>query len=102
MLFAGRMTPHKVEAPMKVDAGFGHMKNNYTELDEEIFIYVLLDEETNINNNELGFTELSYVAYTQDKRIDKNWRIDGDKIVIRKVPVGNLGSMLYLREIANG
>ncbi len=96
------MTPHKVEAPTRVDAGFGQMKNQYTELNEQVYIYLLLDEETNINNNELGFSELSYVAYTHDKRIDKNWRIDGNKTVTRRIPVGNLGSMLYLREIANG
>lgn len=64
-------------------------------------IYIVVQDRTLTTNNELNLYEGTYVGYTDDMRIDKNWLIDNRYKVVSTLPHRN-ENILYLRDISDG
>ncbi len=99
-MYYGREKTYTVASPSYSKDGY--MRNVTTYVDEgEANIYIVVQDRSMINNNELKVYGATLVGYTRDNRIEKGWKIDDKYIVTSTMPHRNI-TILYLQENKDG
>ena len=79
-MFVGRAKYYSLEKPVKSNDMTGFSISSW-EKQDDIAAYIVKKTTTKYRTNELDLVESSLVAYTQDSRPEKGWRIGGNMIV---------------------
>lgn len=99
-MFYGRATEYKVEKPVKEDDGLGYEVVSY-EPYMKTPIYIVIQDRSEYQANDLDLYKTTVVAYTDDKRVQRGMRVDGRYVVTNAYP-HRYGSVLYMEEVENG
>ena len=79
-MFIGRTKKYSLEKPVKSKDMTGFPISSW-EKQEDIAAYIVKKATTKYRTNELDLAESSLVAFTQDSRPEKGWRIGGNMII---------------------
>lgn len=99
-MLIGRYKSYTIEKPVEVRDSYNHYRVTFEEVGSALLSLVVQDR-TNINNNDMALYQTALVAYTQNKEIDRGWRIDHKYIVRTTVP-HRTANILYLEEVEDG
>ena len=99
-MYDSRKQEYIVESQQIVNDSFNYGKPTYVS-QGTAKIYIVVQDRTLANNNDLDLYAATLVGYTDDARIDKNWRIDGKYVVVSKMP-HRTENILYMKEYTNG
>lgn len=94
------MKKYQIEKPEEVLDSYNHRRVKYIDAGEAS-VEIVVQDRTNIQNNDLVTYKTTMVGYTKSNEIDKGWRIGGKYIVQSTVP-HRTANILYLEEIQNG
>lgn len=98
MLYS-RMTEHSVYRPSYVTDNYNHSRATFTPI-EKVPVYVVLEDRTLNNTNDLKTYTATLVGYTQDKRIKAGWKVDN--MLVKSVLPHRHFNVLYLEETEDG
>jgi len=99
-MFESRKQEYAVDSPQEVKDKYNYGKTTYVP-QGTAKIYIVVQDRTLISNNDLNTYTATLVGYTDDLRIDKNWRVDGRYVVTSTMP-HRTEQVIYLKEITNG
>lgn len=99
-MFESRKQEYVVASPQKVEDSYNYPKIEYRN-EGTSKIYIIVQDRTLTKSNDLSIYAETLVGYTDDRRIDKNWLIDG-KYVVKSVVPHRADNILYLASYTNG
>ena len=99
-MFESRKQEYAVASPQEVKDIYNYSKTDYVS-EGTAKIYIVVQDRTLTNSNDLSLYKETLVGYTNDARIDKNWKI-GDKYLVKSVMPHRTDNILYLERITNG
>lgn len=99
-MFESRKEEYAVASPLIETDDYNYGSREYKP-EGTASIYIVVQDRTLINNNDLNLYQATLVGYTDDNRIEKNWLVDNRYVVISTLPHRNQ-TVLYLREFTNG
>lgn len=99
-MFYGRQTEHRVEKPVYETDELGYETVSYKPFGK-CLIYIVEQDRSTYKANDFDLVTSTVVGYTDDKRIQANYRVDGKYVVTNAFP-HKLGSVLYMEGIEDG
>lgn len=99
-MFYGRMEEYTIARPQYTKDRFNHSTVTYSN-EGAALIHIVVEDRAETNNNDLNLYTGTLVGYTQNKTIERNWKIGENYIVTSVIPHKNL-NVLYLEDIQNG
>ena len=95
-MFESRKKEYVVASPQEVKDKYNYSKTTYVP-QGTAKIYIVVQDRTLSNSNDLDIYTATLVGYTDDMSIDKNWQIDGKYIVTSTMP-HRTENILYLKK----
>lgn len=99
-MFEGRKQEYAVASPQAVEDQYNYSKTRYIP-EGTAKIYIVVQDRTLTNTNDLSLYTGTLVGYTNDTRIGVNWRI-GDRYLVKYTMPHRNQNILYLQEVNNG
>ena len=99
-MFESRKQVYAVASPSYTEDDYNYRTPTYSD-EGTARIYIVVQDRSLTNRNDLNLYEATYVGYTDRMDIDKNWLIDEDYVVISTLPHRD-ENILYLRGFSDG